>query len=169
MKISPNPTFPLRGYPENTEIDWWDETGRLVQFCAEEVRRQQDTPWHVWKLYRAFGWAQERYMKDITIYSATIREIGKLVDEDADMGYRNDSIWIGGIAKMHHAAVPGAIDDLVNEQGKLTPLEFYARFEEIHPFFDGNGRSGKVLYNWKNGTLWNPVWPKDLYGGIENP
>ncbi len=54
----------------------------------------------------------------------------------------------------------------------LKPLEFYREFETIHPFVDGNGRTGKILLNWINGTLLrDPIFPPDDFWGhpIRNP
>ena len=56
--------------------------------------------------------------------------------------------------------------DLV--QGVETADDFYLAFEAIHPFGDGNGRTGKVLNNWLLGTLEEPVLVAD-YFGLGNP
>jgi fido (protein-threonine AMPylation protein) len=51
----------------------------------------------------------------------------------------------------------------------MTPEQAYYEFEIIHPFRDGNGRTGKIIYNWLMGTLRAPVFPPDMFGGISNP
>lgn len=49
---------------------------------------------------------------------------------------------------------------------ELTDIDyFYYYYETIHPFFDGNGRSGKIIYNYLKGTLDNPVLPPNFWGG----
>lgn len=34
------------------------------------------------------------------------------------------------------------------QDGDLTPYEAHCRYEALHPFMDGNGRSGRALWAW---------------------
>jgi len=54
----------------------------------------------------------------------------------------------------------GQFDDLVH-----TVDDWYLAYEWVHPFRDGNGRTGKILHNWLNGTLDDPVLVRDYFGG----
>ena len=46
-----------------------------------------------------------------------------------------------------------------------TADDWYLAYEWVHPFGDGNGRSGKILHNWILGTLDEPVLVDDYFGG----
>lgn len=74
--------------------------------------------------------------------------------------WRRDQVWIGGSSIGPHdadfvapvaAKVPGLIDDLIDftHRVDLPPLIVaaiaHAQFETIHPFPDGNGRTGRAL------------------------
>jgi Fic family protein len=82
-------------------------------------------------------------------------------DTDPDAGrLRTEQVWIGGSATgpheamfvpPHHAQVEAALDDLVRftRRTDLPVLAHaalaHAQFETIHPFTDGNGRTGRAL------------------------
>lgn len=81
--------------------------------------------------------------------------------------FRHEPVWIGGTAYSphgadhvapHHQRVPAAIDDLVTfmDRSDLSPLALiaiaHAQFENIHPFPDGNGRTGRALVQRMLGT-----------------
>lgn len=46
--------------------------------------------------------------------------------------------------------------------GQLSPWEAHCRYEELHPFLDGNGRSGRVLWLWMHTQQSYPVPPSFL-------
>src|SRR3954447_6008619 len=74
--------------------------------------------------------------------------------------WRQEQVWIGGTSfgpheadfvPPHHESVPELIDDLTRFAGR-TDLPVlaqaaiaHAQFETIHPFADGNGRTGRAL------------------------
>ena len=73
---------------------------------------------------------------------------------------RDEQVWVGGTAYSPHGAlfVPpapsriiGCLEDLVAFVGRddVSPIAkaavAHAQFETIHPFIDGNGRTGRVL------------------------
>lgn len=72
--------------------------------------------------------------------------------------FREEQVWIGGqlpqtagFVPPHHERVPAAMDDLIAfaRRTDLPPLAqaaiAHAQFETIHPFPDGNGRTGRAL------------------------
>lgn len=74
--------------------------------------------------------------------------------------WRGQQVWIGGadagphranFVPPHHERVPAAIDDLLafaNRDDLPTVAQVaitHAQFETIHPFADGNGRTGRAI------------------------
>lgn len=88
--------------------------------------------------------------------------------------FRKSQNWIGGTRPDNARFVPPpvpemhrALDDLERfmhaNDATLTLIKaalIHAQFETIHPFLDGNGRTGRMLitfYLWKEGFLEKPV------------
>ncbi len=110
-----------------------------------------------------------------------IRELHeKLMDQArathfSDLGeFRKTQNWIGGTRPDNAVFVPPpvpemhrALDELERflhaQDSTLTLIRaalIHAQFETIHPFLDGNGRTGRMLitfYLWKEGFLERPV------------
>ncbi len=88
--------------------------------------------------------------------------------------FRRSQNWIGGTTPSNAKFVPPPIDDMhraLNDLEKFIHSEdaisdvikaglIHAQFETIHPFTDGNGRTGRMLvtfFLWKVGLLERPV------------
>lgn len=110
-----------------------------------------------------------------------IRELhSKLMDQArvthfSDPGeFRRSQNWIGGTRPDNARFVPPPANEMQNsladlenflheDNSTLTLIKaglIHAQFETIHPFLDGNGRTGRMLitfYLWKEGFLEKPV------------
>lgn len=88
--------------------------------------------------------------------------------------FRTTQNWIGGTSPANARFVPPPVPDMTRALGDLeifihsadalsTVIKaglLHAQFETIHPFTDGNGRTGRMLitfYLWKEGFLEKPV------------
>ncbi len=88
--------------------------------------------------------------------------------------FRRTQNWIGGTRPDNARFVPPPVNEMNRALGELeafiqtedtTPISIkagliHAQFETIHPFLDGNGRTGRMLitfYLWKEGYLEKPV------------
>lgn len=134
----------------------------IVKFCSIECRLQNSGELSVGWMVDGFIYAEK--MKDFTPVVQDVLNLGQLVDpiENA-LGFRTCGIQIGYEVKMDWQDIPRQMNNLMDSIKEITPAEFFKEYEEIHPFGDGNGRTGVILYNWLNETLDVPVWAPNYW------
>lgn len=65
--------------------------------------------------------------------------------------FRRTDVMVGGDICPNPASIPYLIDDWVwrlNQESMPDALDYHREYELIHPFVDGNGRSGRLLWLW---------------------
>lgn len=99
--------------------------------------------------------------KNVTISEHVVRQFHQLVvmDSQRDIAgkYRDGEVYISGAKHSPPPALEiqnkmrGLIKWWINHEKKLHPIELAAllhhKFVAIHPFWDGNGRTGRLLMN----------------------
>ena len=74
-----------------------------------------------------------------------------------ERGYwRRVAVYIGGRAGANYLKVPELMDEWVTQTNALLTGEIkkdtyktlHIKYENIHPFIDGNGRTGRMFMNW---------------------
>lgn len=153
------------------------EFRNIVDYCSEEVRRQGEwNPVHVAEMVDAWLYAIREKENGSALTTDLIEHIGRKVKPATNArGFRTIPIFITGRYRTEEKVKPAEIlsrmlrweENLLN----MEPLEAYIEFEQIHPFADGNGRTGKIILNWLSDTLRAPYFPdKNIWGEpIDNP
>lgn len=91
--------------------------------------------------------------------------MGKLVEPMVNRGgYRQHGVYVGDWVGPRPDALPRLMKKWCDALEGMTPDEAYKEFELIHPFGDGNGRTGKIIHNWLNRSLGDPVLVQDFFG-----
>lgn len=134
----------------------------LTEFVIDNCVRQSATePKDYIGMTLACGYAlnvSESSVQRGWIRAINVLELGRLINQQPNLSWR--------VVKVHFANGNEGVDphhidrlirQLIDNQENLTPEEFYWEFERIHPFHDGNGRVGAILYSLLKKEFWvNP-------------
>lgn len=133
-----------------------------------------------------FLWEQTGFPFGFKLTSKLVKEVHQMlmksrttIDKMEKGTYRNGPVWIGGHEAKSWFVVPELMeqwlvnvnDVVVNGQNE-NPIflnritkQHHVQFEAIHPFFDGNGRLGRILWNWERVNVGLPI--KVIHTGKE--
>lgn len=139
---------------------------KITIFCIEECKRQNDL-----NVSSVSGMVEAYYFflnyslqENFELNTYILKELAKKIKPQNKIGYRKTPVtFSNGTMGLKHSLIDRAIENLLNATQDITPEEFYIELEKIHPFEDGNGRLGAILYNWLNGTIYNPVVPPKFF------
>lgn len=113
---------------------------------------------HLDEAAEAWDYMKEQRHLSLNSIMGVHRRLLSLLDPTIAGEIRKIAVHVGGRATPNPASVPYLLHDLVTKWGHPKTeheiKEWHVAFEWIHPFADGNGRTGRILMNYqriKNG------------------
>lgn len=96
----------------------------------------------------------EEYHRFMALREVTIEDMEQFVKVCQPDAFLRDTPGINVMVGNYFPPVGGpfirtSLKLLLEEIGVLSPFQAHVRYEKLHPFTDGNGRSGRMLWKWQ--------------------
>lgn len=134
------------------ELEFLRESNNIEHVRDDDALEQAILAWHYIK-------NEDRLTTSSVLKTHKILMLHKLVGNRK--GYlRQETVWIAGREGKPWFALPELVENWCEDMNDLTTgarnatkdeervKELHVRYEEIHPFVDGNGRTGRIFMNW---------------------
>lgn len=127
----------------------------LAELCEDAPGNARLIAGNVAAMREAIG-----YEGPVSVHSMCAVHDTLMCDMGEALGLRKEQVWIGGTSFSPHGAlfvpphvsrIDSCLDDLIEFgcRQDIHPIAkaaiFHAQFETIHPFTDGNGRTGRAI------------------------
>jgi hypothetical protein len=155
---------------------------RILKFCAEEVAHQLAGALAVSCYFDAWHHAVARYESGYALDLTTLNELAALIEPLENVGgrYRCSTVSISGMSagtppdliergmmELEAGLIAYQEGERVDFYGRpMNPQLLYTAFQEIHPRKNGNGREGKIIYNWLMDLLNEPIFPEYPFAAV---
>jgi len=101
---------------------------------------------------------QKKMTTKVVLGTHNILMLGSNLDISQIGSFRNVGVMVGGYIAINPLKIPEAMESWVEDvntsikvpgkDGKHIKLD-HITYEKIHPFIDGNGRTGRMFMNWQ--------------------
>ena len=133
------------------EIEFLRESNAIEGVFSNLMLQQAQIAWEYLKDQKVLNTA-------IILTTHRILMFHSLLKSNEKGYFRTEPVYIGGREGLEHHLIPGYIDGWCNDamttikvpgkNGKNIQLD-HIEYEKIHPFLDGNGRTGRMFLNWE--------------------
>ena len=128
----------------------------ITPASAKQLRELYETLNHDAAVGRIEGWVAEARPLTIDAICEVHRIVLRQIDDQRAGQYRDARVLVTGapVQPIRPERIPEEMAHLFAEidawPGSAVVLASIAHYEfvKIHPFFDGNGRTGRLLFNW---------------------
>lgn len=104
-----------------------------------------------------YAWEYLKTKKELTPHvikkTHKILMLNQSLQPDQKGYFRKCPVYIGGREAFRWELIQTAIEHwceyIVSSHNEMAIQEDHVRYEKIHPFIDGNGRTGRMFMNWQ--------------------